>query len=86
MADAYDAVIFLAPLEALHQTALTRDIYTPAFRVELARRLRLLYDKDDLAGKVEASGSRDLAEFIEKSYVATPERPLSQARGLPPLR
>src|SRR5262249_16721474 len=38
MQDAYDAVVFLAAIEALRQTALVDAIYTPAFRQELKRR------------------------------------------------
>lgn len=85
MADAYDAVIFLAPMEDLHQTALTDAIYTPEFRVELARRLRLLYPPEDLAKRIRESGGNDLADYVERSYVARPAEPLPQSRSLPPL-
>jgi hypothetical protein len=85
MADAYDAVIFLAPLEDLHQTALVGSIYTPEFRIELARRLRLLYSEEDLAAMVAESGASDLHGYIERTYVDRPQEPLPQSQDLPPL-
>lgn len=85
MADAYDAVIFLAPLEALHQTALLGSIYTPEFRVELARRLTLLHSEEDLAAMIAESGAADLAGYIESAYAGRPQERLPQSRDLPPL-
>ena len=85
MADAYDAVIFLAPLEELHQTAFVGSIYTPEFRPELARRLTLLNSEEDLAAFIAESGAADLAGAIERAYVDRPEEPLPQSQGLPPL-
>ena len=85
MADAYDAVIFLAPLEDLHQTALTGSIYTPEFRTELARRLTLLHSEEDLAALIAESGASDLAGAVERAYVDRPQEPLPQSRDLPPL-
>jgi hypothetical protein len=85
MADAYDAVIFLAPLEELHQTALVGSIYTPEFRPELARRLKLLYTEEDLAAFIAESGASDLAGAIEQAYADRAQEPLPQSRDLPPL-
>ena len=85
MADAYDAVIFLAPLEDLHQTAFVGSIYTPEFRGELARRLALLYSEEDLAAFISESGASDLAGAIERAYTDRPQEPLPQSRDLPPL-
>lgn len=85
MADAYDAIIFLAPLEELHQTAFLGSIYTPEFRLELARRLRLLYSAEDLAGFIAESGASDLAGAIERAFADRPQEPLPQSRDLPPL-
>jgi hypothetical protein len=83
MADAFDAVIFLAPLEELHQTALLGDIYTPEFRVELARRLQLLHGEKELAKMIEESGASDLEGYIERTYVSRPRQPLPQSQNLP---
>jgi hypothetical protein len=85
MADAYDAVIFLAPLEDLHQTAITGAIYTAEFRAELARRLTFLYSEEDLATFIGESGAPDLAGAIERAYADRPQEPLPQSRELPPL-
>jgi len=46
MYDAYDALIFLAPLTDLHFSAQFIYIYTPQFKPELERRLRLLKGND----------------------------------------
>ncbi|HJU87425.1 MAG TPA: hypothetical protein VJ788_08665 [Gemmatimonadota bacterium] len=85
MADAYDAVIFLAPLEELHQTAFVGSIYTPEFRSELARRLAILYGEEDLAAFIAESGASDLAGAIESAYADRPQEPLPQSQDLPPL-
>lgn len=46
MLDAYDALIFLKPIEELHFSAKFDFIYTPEFGVELERRLKLLKGED----------------------------------------
>jgi hypothetical protein len=83
MADAYDALIFLAPLEKLRQTALTDVIYTPAFRAELKRRYRILYTETQLTELLKANEAKDLDELIAKSFQPRAERlsPESQALG-----
>lgn len=85
MADAYDAVIFLAPLEELHQTARLGSIYTREFRTELARRLALLHTEEELTAMIAESGTTDLAGYIERTYVDRPQELLPQSQGLPPL-
>ncbi len=85
MADAYDAVIFLAPLEELHQTARLGSIYTGEFRTELARRLALLHTEEELTAMIAESGTTDLAGYIERTYVDRPHELLPQSQGLPPL-
>jgi hypothetical protein len=82
MADAYDAVLFLAPLERSRQTALVGEIYTPEFRPELARRYRLLFTPEQLKAQMQEAGVRTLDELIEKQHAGAPERPLPQLRGL----
>ncbi len=84
-ADAYDAVLFLAPLERQHQTAQVGDLYTPAFKRELARRYRLLYTSEQLAVRLKNAGVRTLEELVEKEQAAEPERPLAQLQGLEPI-
>ncbi|MCB0266076.1 MAG: hypothetical protein KDH98_23235, partial [Calditrichaeota bacterium] len=41
--DAYDAIIFLAPVEQLRQTAISDAIFTDDFKLELERRFPILY-------------------------------------------
>lgn len=70
--DAYDALIFLAPLEQLHQTPIVDYIYTNKFKTELARRIRILYTKDQLAAKLKYENVKTIAEMIDKDFVAVP--------------
>ncbi len=84
MYDAYDAIIFLAPLEALHNSARTDAIYTPAFKAELARRYRILYTPEQLHARLEQAGAETLDELIRKDCAASPEELIPQAKDLPP--
>ena len=43
MEDAYDAIIFLKPLNQLHFSATTDFFFTPDFKKELKRRITILY-------------------------------------------
>lgn len=81
---ANDAIIFLAPLEELHNTALTNIIYTPEFKKELARRLPVLYTPNQLAKKFESYEVNSLAAFIEKLTIGREKLLIPQARMLPP--
>jgi len=58
MYDAYDALIFLAPMTNLHFSAEFNYIYTPEFKPELERRLRLLK-------------GNDFEEFLRKNNATT---------------
>jgi hypothetical protein len=83
-ADAYDAVLFLAPLEQLRQTAIVGEIYTPAFKRELARRYRILMTPAQLAAQIKEAGVGNLEELIDKEHASRPEQPLPQLKGLEP--
>jgi hypothetical protein len=85
LADAYDAVLFLVPVEKLRRTALLSEIYTPAFKKELARRYRVLNTPEQLAGQVKEAGVRTLEELIDKNHAGKPEEPLPQLQGLEPV-
>jgi hypothetical protein len=85
MADAFDAVVFLAPVDRGRRTATTGELYTPGFRAELERRYRILYDEDQLAGKMKEAGVTTLPELIAKETAPEPEAVLPQAAGLEPL-
>ncbi len=73
MYDAYDAFIFLASLEELHQTAMVDFIYTDKFKPELERRLNVLYTKGQLEELLKSNDSSSLRNFIDKNFVAEPE-------------
>ena len=64
MADAYDALVFLAPLEQLRVSAHMDFFYTPAFREELKRRIRLL-EGDGLAALLSKEGVVTLDELVD---------------------
>jgi len=85
MLDAYDALIFLAPLEALHNTAKVDCLYTPEFKQELARRYGLLYTAEQLQTRLEQAQVETLESLIEKDCAATPSEPIPQARELEPM-
>lgn len=85
MSDAYDALVFLRPLEEMRESALVTRIYTPAFKKELIRRYHLLYADDQLAQEMAANGAATLEDLIDKRSEFVPAHPLSQARALGPI-
>lgn len=74
MADAYDALVFLAPLESLHDSATTAFFFTPAFRQELRRRIELL-EGDHLAAFLADEGVESLDAFIDSLATPQPAKP-----------
>jgi len=84
MADANDAVIFLAPLEELHNTATVDWIYTPEFKRELARRYRLLYTEEQLDALMHEAGVSTLEALIDHDCAPSPRELIPQAKNLPP--
>lgn len=85
MYDAYDALIFLAPLERLRQTATVDFIYTEAFKKDLIRRHEILYTPEQLREQLQRYEVETLRELIEEIYVAEPEVVLPQAGELDPI-
>lgn len=81
MGDAYDAIIFLAPLEELHRSALTGEIYTDSFKQEIERRMRILYTPDELNGILKDDSVLSIGEYIEKEFKSEPEILLPQAQN-----
>ena len=81
--DAYDAIIFLAPVEQLRQTAISDAIFTDDFKLELERRFPILYTETQLASLLENSGAKTIREYIDRNFVAKPEmhQPLTQQIG-----
>lgn len=70
MYDAYDALIFLAPLTDLHFSAEFDFIFTPQFKPELERRLKLL--KADFDDFLKSNRVSSFDEYYEKISVFTP--------------
>lgn len=75
MADAYDGLIFLAPLESLHQCAKVGEIYTPQFLTEAARRYRLLYTPEQIADQLAAEGVDSVEELLAPLAAGEPRKP-----------
>jgi len=73
MFDAYDAVVFLAPLEQLRFSAGMDFFYTPAFKQELKRRITLL-EGDHLPQFLRDDGAETLDAFIEQFTKYQPEQ------------
>jgi hypothetical protein len=76
MADAYDALVFLAPLERLRQAAALPGLYAPDFLPELARRYRLMRTEDELAAEMGEQGVQTLEELVARTFVEWPESPV----------
>jgi len=76
MADAYDALVFLAPLERLRQSASLPGLYAADFLPELARRYRLMRGEDELAAEMETAGVETLPELVTRTFVEWPESPV----------
>lgn len=65
MHDAYDALVFLAPLEELHFSAQTNFFYTPEFKEELKRRIKIL-EEGQLADFLKKNEVESLDAFLEE--------------------
>lgn len=84
MADAYDAVIFLAPLESLRQTA-TVDIYTPELKRELVRRMQVMRTPEDIAALLARTKQPSLEAWVDASFKPRAETVDPVVKNLPPL-
>jgi hypothetical protein len=76
MADAYDALVFLAPLERLRQAAAMPGLYAADFLPELARRYRLMRTADELSAEMKAAGAGTALELVTRNFVEWPESPV----------
>lgn len=85
MADAYDALIFLAPLDTYHQTALVGEIYTEEFRQEAARRFALLFPGEAGEAQLSAEGAATVEELLSAMAQGAPREPLSVVQDLGPI-
>jgi hypothetical protein len=73
MQDAYDGLIFLAPVRDLYFSARFDFIFTPVFKKELARRLLLLNDNDS-AALYKKHDVKNMSELMEKITRFEPRR------------
>lgn len=66
--DAYDALIFLSPIENLHKSAMVDYIYTDEFLTELERRFKILYTDQQIEQILSESGKKSIKEYIAGQY------------------
>jgi hypothetical protein len=93
MQDAFDAVIFLAPIEKLRQSAEAICIYTPAFMQELKRRYGLMYSEAQLEELFKKTRTKNLDGFfvfmrmtlMARTLMPSTVQPLLQAQGIGPI-
>jgi hypothetical protein len=74
MADAYDALIFLAPLNDLHFSARFNYIYTESFKPELERRLRLM-NGNEFDSLLKDNHATSFDEYYQNEFKYIPIRP-----------
>ena len=65
MLDAYDALVFLAPINDLYFSPKMSFIYSESFKKELERRLKILY-RNDMDGFLSRNNVETLNEYIEE--------------------
>lgn len=73
MYDAYDALVFIKPLDNLHFSAKLDFFYTPTFKKELERRILLLHDNkvDELLAKNKVPTLESYINIISKYQPTT---------------
>lgn len=74
MYDAYDALIFLKPLNKTKFSAHTKFYYTPEFKKELAHRIKVLYGHE-LTAFLTRNNVETIEEYIDRLSVYVPESP-----------
>ena len=74
MYDAYDALIFLAPVDEMRQTAMVDFIYTKEFKNELERRSKALYTEEQIKEILGNYGFESIRDFIEAYFHSEPEK------------
>lgn len=71
MSDAYDAIIFLAPLENLHSSAKMNFFYTSKFKEELKRRIEII-EGPNLSDMLKENNFNSIESYIEELSKPTP--------------
>ncbi|MBN1406610.1 MAG: hypothetical protein JW956_02410 [Calditrichaceae bacterium] len=82
MYDAYDALIFLGPLEMMHKTAKVGFMYTKEFKKELERRYKILFTEEQIKKEIAEYNVKNLKELIDEIFVAEPQKLLPQANSI----
>jgi len=75
MSDAYNALIFLGPLEKLRLSASIDWIYTDEFKKEMERWYKMTYTEQETKEQIKALGVSSLQELINKQCFAGPGKP-----------
>ena len=72
--DAYDALIFLKPLEETRFSAHTKFYYSEEFKEELEHRVRVMHghELDDFLHRNQAASIKDYVEKLSESVPASP--------------
>lgn len=65
MYDAYDALVFLAPIDQLHFSAKMDYFYTKDFKNELIRRINIIYG-EDIESFLQKNNAGSIEEFMEE--------------------
>ena len=82
MADVNDAVIHLKPIKNWHQSAIFHQIYTPAFKTEIARRYKAAYSPDELKQFLSKQKMSSLEEFANMLAESAPQKLNSISQSL----
>ena len=85
MYDAYDALIFLKPLEQLSNSAKVDFLCTPEFKEELARRYKILYTQDQLQKQMADAEVKTIMELVNTDCVSRDAQPVPQVQDLGPI-
>lgn len=83
MVDAYDALVFLKPVDKMRRTAIADFIYTAPYKKEMERRMKILYTQEQINKILQDHGVKTLEKYIDKVYVSRPEQiqPLASRIG-----
>ncbi|GJL93884.1 MAG: hypothetical protein DHS20C05_02890 [Hyphococcus sp.] len=82
MRDAYDGVIFMTPLEQQEASAHIDFIYTPAFKIELARRYRITRSPEQIDAMLKEENVETLEAYIDAAHQAEPAHPSGPAQAV----
>jgi hypothetical protein len=85
MADAYDALVFLKPVDQMRRTAIVDFIYTLPYKQEMERRMKILYTREQITKMLQDHRVKTVMEYIDKVYISRPEQVQPLARQIGPI-